>query len=449
MLEIGEKTELTITAFGSEGQGIGRADGLAVFVPGALPGEKVLAVAKKTEKRFAEARLERVLEASPSRAVPPCPYYESCGGCSLMHMTYEAQLAFKTQRVRDALERIGGFSGVHVENCAPSPESLRYRNKSVFSFAESAGKVVSGCLSEKSHAVVPIADCLIAKKEAAAALSAVTEWANAHGVRAFDEKTGGGELRRLMVRTTSAGETMAVVVTKGKLRFEAELIAALMKAVPGIKSIIHNENPERTSLALGRRSRVIFGGSTVTETLAGFCFSVGAESFLQVNGAQTPNLYRAAIDALELCENDDVIDLYCGIGTISLMMAGSARSVLGVEYVPEAIRDAKRNAELNGVNNAEFICGAAENVLPKLVGAGRKFNKLLLDPPRKGAMPRAIEAIIKSGVPRIAYISCNPATLARDCRIFADAGYRIESVQPYDMFANSNHVETVVLMTKE
>ncbi len=448
MLKIGEKIEISITAFGSEGQGVGRADNIAVFVPGALPGEKVVAEVIKTEKRFAVARLEKLLSEAPERCIPPCPYYRSCGGCGLMHMDYSAQLAFKTRRVRDALERIGGLEGIRVEACVPSPEIARYRNKGVFTFSERNGKIVSGCLSEKSHTVVPIADCLIEKPEAIAALRAVTDWANAHGITAYDERTGRGELRHLMVRTASTGEMMAVIVTKGGLHFENELIETLKKALPGLSGIIQNENPDRTALILGRRSRVIYGSGIIAEKIGDLSFSVGAESFLQVNSAQTPNLYKAAIDALGLSENDDVIDLYCGIGTISLMMAKRARSVLGIEYVPQAIEDAKRNAARNGIENAEFICGAAENVLPKLVKSGHKIDKLLLDPPRKGAMPSAIEAIIASGVKDIAYISCNPATLARDCRILADEDYRIESVRPYDMFPNSFHVETVVLMTK-
>ena len=444
-----EKVLLDIVSYGSEGQGIARLNGMAVFVPGALVGEKVEAEIEKRTASYAVARLTKIIASSPRRVEPPCEYFAECGGCALMHMDYAHQLEFKRQRVEDAMERIGGFSDIEVKPCIGADEPFRYRNKAVFSFTQQSGSVRFGCIAEGSHRVVPIDDCKIQSEVSVNAAKAVCEWANRYKIPAYNEKSGRGDLRHLMLRTASSGETMAVIITAGRLRFEIELVSGLRAAVPGISSIIHNINPARTNLIMGRKSRVIFGTETITEHIDGLSFTVGAESFLQVNPVQTRRMYAEAISGLMLTKEDDAVDLYCGIGTISLLMANKARSVIGVEYVAPAIEDAKRNAARNGIENAEFICGTAETVFPKIVKSGRKITKLMLDPPRKGAMREALDAIIASGAQRIAYISCNPATLARDCRILSDAGYKIESVQPYDMFSNSFHVETVVLITKE
>ena len=443
-----EIKKLEITAYGSEGQGIGRLDGMAVFVPGALVGETVTVSIEKTTASYAVARLLYVISSSTQRKEPPCPYFAECGGCSLMHMKYEHQLEFKRQRVKDAFERIGGFRDIEVLPCIGSNDTLRYRNKAVFSFAGSEGRVRFGCIAEGSHRVIPVSDCLIQSEVSVKAAEAVCDWANRCKIPVYNEKTGRGELRHLMLRTASAGETMAVVITSDRLRFENELVSALRAAVPGIASVIHNINPARTNLIMGRKNRVIFGAETITEYIDELSFSAGAESFLQVNPAQTLRMYAEAINGLMLSKEDEAVDLYCGIGTISLLMARQAGSVIGVEYVASAIEDAKRNAAQNAIENAEFICGTAETVFPKIVKSGKKITKLLLDPPRKGAMREALDAITQCGAQRIAYISCNPATFARDCRILADAGYRIEKVQPFDMFAHSFHVECVTIMTK-
>lgn len=439
---------LTIDAYGSKGQGIGRHNGMTVFVPGALVNEKITAVIEKTTPSYAVGKMTDLVGRSSDRRDPACPYYEECGGCDLMHMSYPAQLSFKTQRVKDALTRLGGFADIKVEPCIGTDDPTHYRNKAVFSFAEHDERVVSGCIAEKSHRVVPVKSCLIQSGIAEAALKAVTDWANGLGIRAYNERTGKGCIRHLLVRTTSLGETMVVIIAAKPFECEKELVSSLRAAVPSLKSLIVNLNPGRTSLILGRKSRVAFGNQTIRENVCGLEFSVAAESFLQVNTVQMRKLYSKAVGALELDRRDSVLDLYCGIGTISLLMAQQAGSVTGVEAVAPAIEDAKRSAKANGIDNAEFFCANVEDLLPQLIKKGQKINKVMLDPPRKGAMPEAIDAIAASGAERICYVSCDPSTLARDCKQLAAAGYRIEAVQPFDMFPQTSHVECVVLMSR-
>ncbi|MBR0134662.1 MAG: 23S rRNA (uracil(1939)-C(5))-methyltransferase RlmD [Clostridia bacterium] len=449
MLKPGVSIELDIVSYGSEGQGVGRCDGMAVFVPFALAGEKVSVIIEKITPSYAVGRLTDIIVRSPDRMEPPCKCFSDCGGCDLMHMSYAEQLRFKTSRVADALKRIGGFDGIVVKPCIGSENTLRYRNKAVFSFAQESGRVVSGCIAEGSHRVVPTGDCLIQSETAVKVLGIVTEWANDNRLTAYDERTGKGCLRHLMVRTTSLNETMVVIVSKEPIKFANKLVDTLMRRVDSFVGLINNINPNRTNLIMGRTFNLLFGRDTVQEEVLSSRFSIGAESFLQVNHSQMCRLYSAAIDALAPEPGDDVMDLYCGTGTITLAMAKKAGTVTGIECVRRAIDDAKASAARNGITNAEFIVGEAETVLPRLVREGRRANKLLLDPPRKGAARAALEAIAGTGTERIVYVSCDPATLARDCRILAGFGYGIGSVQPVDMFPNTSHVETVVLLRRK
>ena len=431
--------EIEIESYGSEGQGVGRLDGLAVFVKAALIGERVRAQITKTAPRFAEARLIEMLEQSPNRVEPFCPHFGRCGGCDIMHMDYAHQLEFKRMKVENAFRRIGGFENIEVRPCEPSPKTLRYRNKAVFSFRQSGKTVASGTLEEKSHRVIQTSDCLLQSETALKALEIVTKWANDFAIPAYDERTGKGVLRHLAVRSTSIGETMVVIIAAARPKNEAELVSRLV-----------NLNREKQSVIMGKKSFLLWGEDAVTESILDMDFAVAAESFLQINQAQTERLYSFAVNLLELNQNDSAVDLYCGIGTLSLLMAKSAGSVTGIEYVPRAIENAKSNAEANSIKNADFICGAAEKVLPELVKSGKRVSKLLLDPPRAGAMKPALDAIIKCAPERIAYVSCDPATLARDCKILAnEGGYVIECIQPFDMFPQTEHVETVVLLSRK
>ena len=525
-LKTGDEIEIEITALSSGGHGIGRYQGFAVFVPFTWMGDHITAQITKVQKNYAEAKLVDILIPSPERVEPPCPAFGSCGACSLMHASYSAQLEAKRRIVQDAFERIGGISGVTVKPTIGMDTPLCYRNKASFPFGNHNGRVVFGCYEKRSHRLIPLDGCLIQNEKSIIAMKTLCKWANDFGIRAYDPTPTGsmgngrrrardasavsstntkkqGILRHGVIRCTEGG-TMVIVVTTGKLPHRDELVERLLSAIPDIKSIIHNVNPNDTNLIMGRETRVVFGSDTVIEDLNSLSFAVSAQSFLQVNPKQTIVLYNAAIDALELNMSDSVIDLYCGIGTISLLMAKRVKKVLGIEAVPAAIEDAKRNAVRNKLNNASFICGSVEDVLPKILrhgsvrhgvsaqmtdngngienrafecgsiktespesegslpacdsaeggtypgtlGAGKEFTALVLDPPRVGVDKAAIDAIAASGIGRIAYVSCNPATLARDCKLLCAGGYVINSVQPVDMFPETEHVETVCLLSK-
>ena len=525
-LKTGDEIEIEITALSSGGHGIGRYQGFAVFVPFTWMGDHITAQITKVQKNYAEAKLVDILIPSPERVEPPCPAFGSCGACSLMHASYSAQLEAKRRIVQDAFERIGGISGVTVKPTIGMDTPLCYRNKASFPFGNHNGRVVFGCYEKRSHRLIPLDGCLIQNEKSIIAMKTLCKWANDFGIRAYDPTPTGsmgngrrrardasavsstntkkqGILRHGVIRCTEGG-TMVIVVTTGKLPHRDELVERLLSAIPDIKSIIHNVNPNDTNLIMGRENRVVFGSDTVIEDLNSLSFAVSAQSFLQVNPKQTIVLYNAAIDALELNMSDSVIDLYCGIGTISLLMAKRVKKVLGIEAVPAAIEDAKRNAVRNKLNNASFICGSVEDVLPKILrhgsvrhgvsaqmtdngngienrafecgsiktespesqgslpacdssegrtypgtlGAGKEFTALVLDPPRVGVDKAAIDAIAASGIGRIAYVSCNPATLARDCKLLCAGGYVINSVQPVDMFPETEHVETVCLLSK-
>ena len=525
-LKTGDEIEIEITALSSGGHGIGRYQGFAVFVPFTWMGDHITAQITKVQKNYAEAKLVDILIPSPERVEPPCPAFGNCGACSLMHASYAAQLEAKRRIVQDAFERIGGISGVTVKPTIGMDTPLCYRNKASFPFGNHNGRVVFGCYEKRSHRLIPLDGCLIQNEKSIIAMKTLCKWANDFGIRAYDPTPTGsmgngrrrardasavsstntkkqGILRHGVIRCTEGG-TMVIVVTTGKLPHRDELVERLLSAIPDIKSIIHNVNPNDTNLIMGRENRVLFGSDTVIEDLNSLSFAVSAQSFLQVNPKQTIVLYNAAIDALELNMSDSVIDLYCGIGTISLLMAKRVKKVLGIEAVPAAIEDAKRNAVRNKLNNASFICGSVEDVLPKILrhgsvwhgvsaqmtdngngienrafecgsiktespesegslpacdsaeggtypgtlGAGKEFTALVLDPPRVGVDKAAIDAIAASGIGRIAYVSCNPATLARDCKLLCAGGYVINSVQPVDMFPETEHVETVCLLSK-
>ncbi len=507
-LEIGQQYELNIDGISSEGQGIGRYSGIAVFVPLALPGERVLARVKRIKKNYAEAELMHILSVSPYRERPACEVFGRCGACSLMHMCYETQLEVKRMLVRDALERIGGFKNISVNPTMGMDKPLRYRNKAVFPFGNVQGKVVFGCYERKSHRLVETQDCLLQSETAIGVMKAICAWANEFGVKAYEQriygndydgvkpgqKNGKGHIKRQtkkelkeregilrygIIRITSEG-VMVMVVTSGALPYEKELIERLRMAESRLASIQHNINLRNDNLIMGEKSRLIYGRKTIQEELDGLSFDVSAESFLQVNPSQTLRLYNTVVSGLELTKKDSVLDLYCGIGTISLLMAQKAGHVLGVEVVQAAIEDAKRNAKRNGIDNVEFICGSVEDFLKddkKTMNSGSystdscernpltylskyvKINStdqtevspnaitaIVMDPPRKGTEPQAIEAIIASGIPKLAYVSCNPATLARDCKQLSAGGYEITYVQPVDMFPETEHVETVCLL---
>ena len=438
--------ELSITALSSEGQGIGRVDGYAVFVMGAAPGDRVRCHCIKVTSSYAVAKLIEIIEPSPDRVQEKCPVANRCGGCSLQHIAYSAQLDVKRKQVEDALSRLGGIENPNVFATIGMDEPWRYRNKASFPAREMSQGVCFGFFAKNSHRIVPIDDCLIQDENGVAVMNAVRMWAEECGITVYDETTRKGVLRHVVTRTTSLGETMAIIVTTRPMRRDEELIEKLTSAVPSVKSIVNNINNTNSNVIFGDTFITVYGESTVRERILGIDFSVSAPSFLQVNHEQTEKLYNCAVDALELCGDELVFDVYCGIGTISLPVARRAKRVIGIEEVAEAVCDARANANANKITNAEFIAERAEIILPKLIEDGMRPDAIILDPPRKGCDAEVLEAIAASGVAKLVYVSCNPATLARDCKQLIESGYRLISAQPVDMFPQTSHVETVCLL---
>lgn len=436
--------ELTIDALTSEGQGIGRIDGYAVFVPYALVGERVKAHVIKVTADYAVAKLMDVENSSHDRIEPRCPVFYTCGGCSLQHLRYDAQLECKRKTVEDALVRLGGFKDISVPMTIGMEEPWQYRNKGSFPMAKLNDAICYGFYAQRSHRLIPITDCPISDPRIVSVANRVAEWANQNRISAYNEETKRGVLRHLMVRVTKDGGIMAVLVTTSKLPHSGELIAIL----DDIQSLYHNINSKDTNVIFGEEFRLLFGQEVLTDTLDELKLLVSPQSFLQVNATQTEVLYGKTLEYLEPKENETIADIYCGIGTISLLVAKRVKRVIGIENVPDAIADAKKNAERNGMGNVEFICADAETVMPKLVKEGLQLDAIVIDPPRKGCDEAVLKAIADSGVKRLVYVSCNPATMARDMKVLAQWGFAPVKVQPVDMFPHTAHVECVVLMTR-
>ena len=439
-----QDVELTIDGLTGEGAGVGRAEGYAVFVPGALPGERVSAHVIKVTPSYGVAKVTEVLSPSKERVTPRCPAFGPCGGCTLQHLSYPAQLQGKKQQVIDALARLGGFTDPPVEDVLGMEDPWRYRNKGSFPIGLAAGGAAFGFFAPRSHRLVAFDDCPIQDERCVDAARRVCAWANEHRVSVYNEESHTGSLRHVVVRATAAGEVMAVVVTNGPLRKADALIAAM----EGIDSLWHNENSRDTNVIFGPKFTLLSGKPALTEIIGEHRFSVSPQSFLQVNAAQTAVLYGAAVDLLSPRPEETVADLYCGIGTISLLLSEKCRRVIGVEQVSEAVEDARSNALLNGVTNASFLCGAAEALLPNLLAGSEGLDALVLDPPRKGCEPAVLAAIADAKLPRLVYVSCNPATLARDLAYLAERGYRLLRVQPVDMFPQTSHGECAALVER-
>lgn len=450
MLAKNQCFEMTCDAFGQDAQGVCRHEGMAVFVPGLLPGERALVRIVKPEKRYAFGRVEKLLEKSPSRTEPFCPIYKRCGGCVCQHMTYEASLAFKRQQVQDLLQRVGGLS-IEVPPVWGMAHPFGYRNKGAYPVAQTDGAPACGFFAPRSHDLVPLPEngCAIQGEDSAKATQAVLNWMRQNSVPAYDEQTGRGLVRHIMTRSTTSGELMVVVVvTRADIPKAGRLIELLRAAVPGLCSVCLSVNSRRTNVILGTDIRVLWGKAAMEDTLCGLRFSVSPLSFFQVNPRQTERLYGLALEYAGLTGAETVVDAYCGAGTISLLLAQKAKKVIGIEIVPEAIQNANENAARNGVANAEFHVGATEELLPKLVTNGLRPDVIVLDPPRKGCDPAVLQAIIAAAPKRVVYVSCGAPTLARDAKLLVEGGYAAEKVQCVDMFCWTGAVETVMLLSK-
>ena len=442
--------EMTCEGFGQDAQGVCRHEGIAVFVPGMLPGEKALVRIVKPEKRYAFGRVEQLLESSPDRAEPFCPAYKRCGGCSCQHMTYETSLRFKQSQVQELLRRVGGLD-IEVPPVLGMDVPFAYRNKGAYPVAEVRGEPACGFFAPRSHDLValPPQGCRIQREDSRDATQAVLAWMKKSGARAYDEVSGKGLVRHIMTRCTTDGKLMVVlVVTKAQIPNQPLLLSLLRKAVPGLVSVCLSINSKRTNVILGTEIRVLWGEGVMEDTIHGLCFSISPLSFFQVNPVQTERLYGLALDYAQLTGEETVVDAYCGAGTISLMLARKAKRVIGIEIVPEAIDNAKENAARNNMTNAEFLVGATEELLPQMVANGLRPDVIVVDPPRKGCEPQVLEAIIKAQLERVVYVSCGAPTLARDAKLLTEGGYKAEKVQCVDMFCWTGAVETVMCFSK-
>ena len=448
-LEKNKNYILDITGMTHEGQGVGRIDGLAVFVDGALEGEQAEIRIIKLNKSYAVGKLLKVLKASQYRIKPFCGAYKRCGGCNLQHMDYSAQLAFKTRLVRDNLERLGGLKDVMVHETIGMEQPFNYRNKAQYPVAAVNGDIITGFYAARSHDVIDSEDCGIQNIDSDKVRKVVRQFMGDKGITAYDETTGKGLVRHVITRNGfHTGEIMVVLVLNGRGLPEGdELVQRLIKAVPGITSIFVNVNTQRTNVILGGENILLYGSESIVDTIGPYRFSISPHSFFQVNPVQTEVLYAKALEYAALTGVETVFDLYCGIGTISLFLSAKAGKVYGVEVVEQAIADAVENARINGVTNAEFIAGEAEKVVPELYGKGVRADVVVLDPPRKGCDEWLLHLLADMQPQRIVYVSCNPATLARDLKYLDAQGYKAVEVQPVDMFPWSAHVECVIMMT--
>ena len=440
---------VTIEGFTSEAWGVCRVEGRAVFVPRALPGEKWVIRLVKVTAGAVYARGEELLEPSPARVEPRCPYFGRCGGCDTWHMRYEEELRFKLGRVNDALRHIGK-QDLQSGTILGSETREHYRNKGIFAVAQENGKAVCGFYRERSHSLIALDECLIQQALSNRAARAATDFLNRRELPAYDEQTGRGTLRHVFCREAvhTGDAVLCLVSARGFGSETPALVEELRKACPELTGIVLNINKTRGNTVLAGDFYTLWGNATLHDTLCGFRFAIAPQAFFQVNPPQAERLYQQALDYAALRPGDLALDLYCGAGTISLCLAKEAGQVIGAEIVPQAIENAKANAEANDVRNVEFLCGDAGQAAKALAQRGLRPEVVVVDPPRKGMEEAAIAAVASMQPQRVVYVSCNPATLARDILRFNAAGYTLQEATAVDMFPGTSHVETVVLMTK-
>ena len=426
-----------VTGCTSEGLGVARIGGRAVFVRDALPGEACRVQLLKVSRSAVYARVLAREIVSPLRTAPDCPHYGRCGGCDWRHVTYAGELEYKLQRVNDALQRIGGLS-LRAETILPAPAVERYRAKAIFAVGEAQGRPVTGFYRARSHEVIPVEDCLLQTEEANRAAAALRRWMEENRVPPWDEKTGRGLVRHLFVRSG-----MVCVSAAGEPVCSGELIAALRADLPGLKSAVWNVNRSGGNVVLTGEFRTLWGEDEVEVALSGLRFRLSPRSFFQVNPAQAERLYALAVDFAGLTGGELAVDLYCGAGAIGLLAASRAREVVGVEAVAAAVADAGETARRNGVSNVRFLCADAAEAATRFASEGLRPDVLFADPPRKGLDPRVIDSIAAMGPKTVVYVSCDPGTLARDLKLFAQRGYAAEKAAAVDMFPRTRHVETV------
>lgn len=441
--QVGQTITLEIQSLGHQGEGVGRLDGYTVFVDDALPGELVQAQFIECNKRYGRAKLTSIEKPSPDRVKPPCPLFGTCGGCQLMHLSYEKQLEMKRQKVVDALTRIGKIE-VEVAPCIASPDDLHYRNKIQLPVKKSGSRLSIGLYERGSHNLVEVQKCYIHCPLGEEVYKKTKAILQRSGISAYNGETG--ELKHVLIKSgVHTQEALVVLVTTTAPTHRLKEIASqIMEACPTVKGVVHNLHQGKENVILGPTYTVLKGEQSIKETLCGLTFKVSPASFFQVNPAQAEQLYSKALEFAALTGQETVLDAYCGVGTLSLIFAKRAKSVVGVEFVKEAIEDAKENAKLNHITNARFVTG--DTAL--FIQTASPVDLILLNPPRKGCDPLFLEGIGKLKPKTLVYISCDPATLARDLGILKTFGYQVERVQPFDMFPQTAHVETLVKLTQ-
>ena len=440
----GQLCRLTIDGYDSGGAGVARLDGQVVFVQGGIRGETCAVRLTHVGRTALWGAVQEVLTPSPARVAPDCPHFPRCGGCQLRHMSYAEELEAKRIKVSDALRRLGGAE-IDLPPVLGAARPERYRNKAQFPVAKGA----IGFYRARSHEVIDVPDCLLQSEAAGRLRTAVKDWMAKYAVPAYDERAKTGLVRHVYVRTNRAGRSLCCLLVNGRgVPRQAELVRALRDAEPGLAGVVLGVNQKHNNVILGDSYRTLWGEEALTDTLCGLTFRLSVPSFYQVNPDQTEVLYGKAVELAGLTGAETVLDLYCGIGTIGLAMARRARAVWGAEVVPEAVDDAVANAARNGITNARFLCADAGEAARRLAAEGVRPDVICVDPPRKGLAGDVVDTIADMAPDRVVYVSCDPATLGRDVKRFAGRGYVLRQAQAVDMFPRTQHVETVVLLSK-
>lgn len=446
----GKKYEIEINSLGSSAEGVGRFKDFTVFVPYTLPGEKAEVLIEEVKKSYAKGRALQILRKSADRIEPKCAIYDRCGGCQLQHLNYEAQLRIKRQQVIDAVTRIGKQPDVPVHATLGAEAPWNYRNKMQFPVGRSKGKTIIGCFAQGSHDIIDTENCYIQKEFNNDIVNAMREIVDKLGIPVYNEDRHTGILRHVIGRVGKNGECMVVLVTAVKdLQRSKDIVRMLRERLPKLVSVQQNVQTYRNNVIMGRDTKLLWGKPTILDSLGSLTFHISPRSFFQVNTDQAEVLYGKALEYANLTGRETVIDAYCGTGTITLFLAQKARRVYGIEIVKPAILDAEKNARDNHVKNAEFIVGDATVVMPRLYKQGIRADVVVVDPPRAGCTPTVLETFANMKPKRIVYVSCNPASLARDIAILDGLGYHAREVQPVDMFPMTSSIENVCLLERK
>lgn len=442
-----EEIKIEITALNSDGYGVGRHLGEVVFVPNTLPGENVEAHIIKCAKNYSVGKLMRVLAPSKDRIEPKCKYFYSCGGCDFQFMNYDAQLKEKCE---SALKNINKLSGKNltIDKIIAADEQFFYRNKAQFPIKTVNGEVKIGFFAPRSHRIVDINECILQQKNCNKIISVLREAITKFNVSVYDEEAHTGILRHAIARNAKDG-IMLILVTNSAKKFPQAFVNYIIEQLPVVKSIIQNVNTQKSNIILGADCITLWGNDYIRDEMCGIAFNLRPKAFLQINTKQTENLYSRVLELAQIDKDDIVFDAYCGIGVMSLMLAKKCKKLIGVEIVPEAIASAIEAAKINDVNNAEFLVGACEDVLPDLILKDQKPDVLVVDPPRAGCEESLLEAISKAEIKKIVYVSCNPSTLARDIKILSEFGYAASNLTFVDMFPQTKHIESVALLKRD